>query len=943
MTLEQLTNPIVLDWIFGYNDRITEGKCSSENYMNDFSKWFKENESLINESIEKNKLNEEKDLFDDLFDDDDEEVDEKPTSEPDDDPDDLFDDEDEPEETKSSTEDEPTDDEPETVEDEVIEVEEDDDDDVEDLFDEGKPEKKSSVEKFYVDNAKGSTNIFDVVNHIVDIIERGGHTLKRITPLSHLDTSRVVDMTALLAFTNLPNVDLSEWDTRKVRHMEGMFYKSTFNNDSICEWKVYNCADFKNMFLGSKFNQSLSKWKPKKIEQTKREKNPDTGKVEVVKFMAPAPLPVVGAYEDEEKEMRAAFLDDKFKDFAYESKSSKYDHFMDFETFLMNEGFKDGFNKAKKVISKSINKVKNIFKGFALKVNNYFVSMFNDKGEILPVISPYTSLNYISAGNVAGVNAYGPVNNDYVNDTVKPVADLIESREYYDVNVSDIEKRNYETLMDFMVKENEKYNAENALNESDGRRVGLSAEAGGLKDVEDVDAETLKEMLMSHIDDVPDNDEIDNVSNPFIVWGAPGIGKSTIPNAVIEAYNKLNDLKEPQDKKSLFTVECGDLTVDGFALPIPSHDSFDDMMSKRPMIKKYADELGVPDSVLSNLQIDTVVDVPKTWVPCYNKDVVGPEGELLKKLANGQIVESKDGTKEERCNGGLLMFDEFLRADPSIFRILMQIFNTRRLQNKYVIGNKWAIFACSNRPLDDEEVGQNSPRMTAAMGSRFATQFNFVPDFNDWRRWAEKSGLFDEDTIAFLTSEKEGDEYTNWHTVVIEPGKTVHATPRSWTNLMVLLNNKVKTSRGKWKTWHDMPDKLKNSIIIGAIGRKIGNKFINWLNDRGGSAVSVKRVLDEDGYTMPSYTPAPDMTETLSMYFESHYGSDELPEPEKMINMFNFLDRSYKETFDNYTKQLHVTCIRRIYNMSKEDRNRYKEYVKKCQVRYGISKQDITG
>lgn len=916
MTLEQLKSPMVLDWIFGYDDRVNEGLCTSDDFVNDFTNWFREHENQINESIENNKLNESKgdDDFDELFDDDEDE-DEKPAAVEDDD--DLFDDDED--ERKTSTVDDD--------EEEVIDrVEDDDDDDFEEEI------KKPSTEKVYVDNAKGSHNVFTVVNNIIDIIDRSGNNLKRKTPLSLLDTSRVVDMTALLAFTNIPNVDLSEWDTRKVIHMEGMFYKSTFNNDSICDWKVYNCADFKNMFLGSKFNQSLSKWRPKKIEQTKKEKNPDTGKVELVKFMAPAPLPVVGAYEDEEREMVASFWGDKFKDFAYES---KLDHLMDFETFLLNEGLLD---KTKKFISKGVNKIKNAFKSFGLKVNDYFVSFFGKDGE-LPVMNPYTSLNYISTGKVPGVTAYSPVRNEYVNDNVPTEAKPIESDEYYPLEWSDREKENYKTLLEIVNEGFNEADYEDSLNE--GQRVGMGKEHGGIRDSRDVDSKGLKFRLQKHIltgnpDDVGAGQK---PNNPILIWGAPGIGKSTIPNAVIEEFNEINKRTDPQHKKSLFVVECGDLTTDGFAIPIPKRERMDDLLKTRPSWKKHAEELGMTEDDLRTIIVNRAVDIPKTWVPCYPV-IEGPEGEMLRDIANGNVVEVRDEDgktrSEERCDGGILLFDEFLRADPQVFRILMQVFNNRTVQQKYKVGNKWSFIVCSNRPNDDEEVEQNASRLTPALGSRFAAQYNFIPDFNDWRKWAEKTDLFDEDTMTFLTSEKDGGEYVNWHNVEKVPGQTVHATPRSWTNLMILLRNFYGEN---WREEGDM-DMMKDDICAG-VGEKIGTKYIKWLTDRGSSTVSVKKIFGEEGYEMPSPTPAPDMTETISLYIESRFGKDELPPVESMLNMFDFLNRSYKESFDNYVKQLHVNCIKRVYEMSKEDRLQYKPYIQKCKTRYNISKEDI--
>ena len=47
--------------------------------------------------------------------------------------------------------------------------------------------------------------------------------------------------------------------------------------------------------------------------------------------------------------------------------------------------------------------------------------------------------------------------------------------------------------------------------------------------------------LLEEINDIILNtpyEKGEDASKPILIWGAPGIGKSTIPNAVIKAWNK---------------------------------------------------------------------------------------------------------------------------------------------------------------------------------------------------------------------------------------------------------------------------------------------------------------------------------------------------------------------------------------------------------------------
>lgn len=940
MTLEQLTSPMVLDYIFGYDDRINEGLSTTEDYMGDFSEWFKKNEDKINESLKNKNLikeskDEDDDLFDELFDDDEDDEPEKKSSE--DDVDDLFDDEEDSDSKPESTPE--SDDEPDDIlDDDESEPspepdDEDPDDDVDDLLDD-KSKTKTRSEKVFIENNK---EMVKAVNHIYDIIDRNGYNMKRITPLSNLDTSRVTDMTALLAFTNIPNVDLSGWDTKRVALMEGMFYKSTFNNDSICEWKVYNCADFKNMFLGSKFNQSLSKWRPKKIKTIKRVKN-DDGDWETTEIMAPAPLPIIGANEDEEREMEAAFWNTKFADFNYESKLS---NLMDFDTFVLNEGLKDKFGKVKNIISKGIDKVKNFIKGMTVKLNDYFVTFFDDKGKVLPVMSPYTALNYISAGNVPGVTVYSTVKNEYVNKDVSTSNsyDGLDDTGYYPAEFSERERENYKTFMEFL---NESYKVdENSENLNEGR-VGMAAEYGGISIEDDIDSKSLKEILKAHILTGNPSDNKDYASNPLLIWGAPGIGKTTIPKAVIEAFNEEDKRTDPKHKKSVFVVECGDLTTDGFAIPVPNKKNLSKILSGRPDMAEYAKKLGLSEEDIAEMYVVSSEDIPKFWIPCYPLTNT-PEAKILRELANGQVVKTRDSEGndilEERCDGGILMFDEFLRADQNVFKILMQIFNTRMIQQRFKIGDKWSIIACSNRPNDDVEVEMNRDRLGGAAGSRFAAQYNFVPNFPDWKKWAEKSGLFNEATLAFLTSDEEGGEYINWHYTSNNEGDTIHANPRSWTNLMISLRNLYGKN---WINTADFGEQKFVATVKGAVGKIIGKKYINWLLDRGGEvSFSPSEVFSNPDYETPKPISAAEATESLTNYIESGYDKDELPSPEFMMNMFDFLNKNYRETQDNLVKQLHVICIRRINRMPKDKRVEYKKYISSCMKRYGVTKEDI--
>jgi MoxR-like ATPase len=900
MTLDQLLSPAVMEWLDGYNQRLEEGH-SNKDFLVEFDEWFVQNEDKINKSIKSNKLNEGR--FDSMFDDDEEE----PSEGGDD-----------------------------TRKTEIVEPDTDEDEDGdEDETSEEPEEVELSADprsRIVVDNTSSSKrNVFKVVNAIYDVICKEEKNMNRKTPLSLLDTRNVKDMTALLAFTNLPNADLSEWDVSAVKHMEGMFYKSTFNNDSICDWNVGSCADFKNMFLGSKFNQSVNKWKPKMIKVKEIVDDPDTGGRSTVEVEKRAPLPFIGANEDEEKEMSADFWNSKFKDFKYES---KFSHVMDFETFMLNEGLWD---KTKSFVKKGVEKVKSLFKIGITKVDEFLVAVFGENG-FIPATSPFTSLNCIANGDVKGVTAYSPVVNRLLNDNVKTEAQLTGLTGYYDnIEKGDVEYENYKTFIG-MINESANVGKFDEIIEED--RVGFSGKSGGLKSIRDVNTEGLKKYIKTRMFYTPG--EVGNDAlKPLLIWGAPGIGKSSIPDAIIKEYNKSKSSAET--KKSLMVVECGDLTPDGLSLPMPVRQTMKEFADNSSVVKNFANKLGFDDDDMENKSFVRSDDAPKTWLPCYRKTNDPKERQLRNFIANGDVKEYYDDDKnlivEESFDGGILMFDEFFRADPSIFKILMQLLLNRSYSDgRYILGDKWAIIACSNRPNDDEEVSSTFERTGSVVTTRFGMQLNFIPEFSEWRKWATTKGGFDELTLSFLVSEKDSNgEYINWHNIDTDAhaeGEVAHPTPRSWSAMMKEFKAHCKMEG--CTNFTELPIETLKDIVYGAIGEVTGNKYIDYITSRADTVVNMKSVFEDPSYVIPEPIPsAAEIAEKCLTYIESHYSKTDLPPEEYLINMTNLINNTYSRSKDNYIKQMHVDILDKL--MDKSNAKQLKNYFKLCDDRYQVN------
>lgn len=916
MTIEQLLCPAVIRWEAEFRKKLNESniEMSDDEIDAEFDKWLVENEELINQSVKDNinhinetiernrqkfskKLNEK---FDFGFDDDD------------------F--------ANEDGEDEANIEEPE----EKIDPEE--------------PEVRSITGATkLVDKKDSNYNIFSVINDFYDMVEEE-HTneMTHRSILRKLDVSDITNMTALFAFTNLPNIDLSTWNTGNVKSMEGMFYKSTFNNDTICEWDVSSCKDFKNMFLFCPFNQSLKKWTPAFVEKTFI--NPDGTKE---KRSVRQDLPVIGGTEDETRNVGKKFRRSMFQAMRDEDEvveSKKYTHVIDYDTFI-NEG------KFKDFIHKGVEKVKSFFKTVVLKIDD-IIAFFKEDGEIYPATSAYTSLNTVASGAIPGVKAYCDIDNPYLNN-VEKVASIVPEPGYYGIiDKNSVEYRNYETFKGMINEHYAKYGNTGAfqmINEEDFKRVGFSAADGGVV-ARDIDSDDLREILEDLVENVPAY-KGDRYGGAVFIWGAPGIGKSTIPKAIVKAWNK--EKGDALHKKALMTVQCGDLTIDGFSLPIPIEKSIEDYLNERPVLKDKVTSQGIALDTLEKIKKNmhkVSAEAPKTWLPAFKMDATQEEIDVLNDIANGYLeIKNKDGkiVKTETTEGGILLFDEFFRANEEVFKIMMQIILNREYSG-YMLGNKWGILCCSNRPEDDEEVRNGFEKTGAVVGTRMlAGAYNFIPSFDEWKKWAVSEGGFDNITLEFLKFDTDPDtgEYTNWHTIrpdeYIQRGKTAWPTPRTWSALMNELNL-YKENHG-YANIVDIPESKLRRKADGIIGEEMAARYVEFLKSHASSiAVDAKAVLEDPDYVIPSSSQCPNVVKQIEDYVTITYDDTDLPDVSLLMNMFNKLNSTYAGSKDNYVKRMHLNIIKHFKVMTNQkNKLALREYLEATNNRYNFDKADF--
>ena len=916
MTLKQLLSPAVISHCAKNAER-NKG-LSREERIYEFNKWFIENEDLINESVKNNidKINEciERSIakskllreanFNDLLDDDDDNKSEQSEQETQNTNSSISgvlkkiasDDDDSKKvsilniinNVTSDSENDENNRTPKTI----------NGDEQEDKNKDGDKDDTFSIETVYLYNNPESPNdVFNAINSAyesiiaIDKIEGTEFQFQEATEYwSAYDVSEVTDMTALFAFTDLPNADLGSWDVKKVLSMEGMFYKSTFNSPSIKKWYPSSCDNFDRMFQNGNFSHDLtSSWenRTKEIEVPEFD---NTGKFIGNKTIN-KPVPTInGDIDDNKSRIKKHWSETNMKNLTKmanrlkvksnnktnESKEMK--HILDFETFI-NEGF------IKDTIKKGFDKVKSFFKNLVLKLNDIIV-FFDKDGKILEATSPYTSYNLISKGKVKGVKAFSKVKNDLINDDVKSVATIEDSQEFYDyIGKDSIEYRNIQTLVHAINENYGEYDDINILNERnydnpENRRVGFSAKEGGLKEVIDINSKTLKLFLRTALNRTPGYVG-DRRESAMLIWGAPGVGKSTIPKAIIEEWNSKHGHK---GKKGLIVVECGDLTIDGFSVPMPSaKQSLGDLLKRNPEVFSRMKERGTnyEDPVFQEYlqqEVKGCFDAIKDWLPFYKESNNPDVNRELNAVANGaknlKYNKNIQLETENTSEGGIILFDEFFRANENIFKILMQILLNRKFSGGYVLGDKWTIVACSNRPLDDTEVGTQFDTTGAVVGTRFGGgQFNFVPDFKDWAQWAYNYGGFDYATLSFLMKDvNENGEYTNWHTInpaEYKDGRTIWNVPRSWTEAMNGINLtleefgfssiiEVLNSDDDDERTEDAKELIIKKALNGNIGPTLTQKYIDYIKSYDSGAIFKVSDIFTPGYTIPKGCPAPE-------------------------------------------------------------------------------------
>jgi len=733
-------------------------------------------------------------------------------------------------------------------------------------------------------------NAVNFVTAIYDIAAAKGKTKSSFKVFRHFDFSKVTNFDAMFAYLNIPNADLSIIETNSATSMKGTFYKSGFNNDSIKSWRINRVKSFDNMFLSSDFNHP-----------------------EVFKIWAPDYMADIARNPKKQPKIDTSYEDiQKAKKEIEQSLDAEFDEDYSLKSFstLMNEGF---FDNVKKVAGNIVDKIKEIFTRTTEKLNEWFVAAFDKDGYSLGAVSPSSIVNFF--GSVSPSKAVQVISK--VSDEFSKPVDTVSLNDtgVYPVYATDNEKKNLETL----------------LSMGEGRGVGgYKARSGGFDERwQECGTERLEQEIKMRLVKPQGNGVM-----PLLIWGAPGIGKTHIPMSIVNAYNK--NITDPKKRKALIVIDCGQLKSDSLSVPMPKTESI-----RQQLESEGKSVEGLSDEVLNKI-VKKCEDAMTDALPVYKPTGDRNTDLLLNEIANGSVnpVYDEDGVLEyceKTGDGGILMLDELFRADIDIFSAFLTLIADRKY-GSCILGSKWSIIACTNRPLDDSMVESKWEHAPGALTNRFA-QIQFVPTFSSWKVWAENHG-FDQTTLDFFQAEVNAEgEFTNWFNYDVESrlnydqkrASAAWPSPRSWTNCIYRLNLECET-RG-FKDYSGFDKDEFREIVSMYVGSDAAEDYTEyWFNNRDSSKPKFTAMNVVNGklndtvkeLTLPDRTM--DTMQVIQAYVSSKW-DEKNPIPEKNFeNICKFLVNNMPEGTSN---QIVISTMEGIITDMGYDINS-KESLKNC-------------
>lgn len=468
-------------------------------------------------------------------------------------------------------------------------------------------------------------------------------------------------------------------------------------------------------------------------------------------------------------------------------------------TSKINEGLWDRVKKSARSLKKAI-------EGTFKRVGSYLIAMFN--GKPAPAVSPVNAAIAYDNGELPSSIVVFP--SEQVRDIAADAGlnvvggDIDDVQENEDALSNDVESinnfwtevmaRQENKEIDEEVSESYKFVLDSRKKQVYESKLGIAKKMGAAKyyqmfeaysleanentNMPNVDYDQLKDLLEDSYMERIDEGNRAKV-RPIMIWGAPGIGKTTIVKDLIREMNGSMGFNG-----TMIEIDATSINPDDFSLPMIDKDEY------------------------------VARDVPKTWFPAYRYVDGMSEDEIAKldNIANGGS-DSVEGT------GGIIFIDEFSRIRKATMQVLMKLVDQRSI-NDLRLGSKWLIVCAGNR---EEDMGGDSINWQMAWGSRYLN-VNYVPDFEHWVEWAENAGV-EKDIIRFLKLNQ-----GLWYDKSLNDEQTNFANPRTWDSFSNAIKARRKKNQRKGYANPEPSDADKVTLAKAAVGNKAGLAFQGYLN-----------------------------------------------------------------------------------------------------------------
>lgn len=222
------------------------------------------------------------------------------------------------------------------------------------------------------------------------------------------------------------------------------------------------------------------------------------------------------------------------------------------------------------------------------------------------------------------------------------------------------------------------------------------------------------ENIMEQMEREPD----DPMPRPIVIWGAPGIGKTTI------IRNMIKMIKEEDGLDLMYLeISCANLNYEDWGLPTTAS----------------REDIGSGKKLVTNAAADEVYTTaaPQHWLPVFEHS--GTPAEIKAKddyFNSGRFFHGDKAAKT--YDGGILFFDELTQLPQNAAKVMQALAGQRAYMGK-TLASKWAIVYASNRyeDIDRDDVSIETFYWDDPQKGRYDS-ITYVPRLEEWLAWAEQ-------------------------------------------------------------------------------------------------------------------------------------------------------------------------------------------------------------